>query len=226
MEIIKIGDLEVAIKDFGQVEHCDIHSITRNWEDGWRIPNKEELDLIYEYKIKYGRFEDKYYWSSNRYIENEHFSGASVMHFGNGRKFEFGELFPAYVLAVRKKKDKNYYQNGIVTLKFCDNIEMLQYDFGLLNWDEVTKELKQLGNEWRVPTINELKKIKQYKRQVIAIINDYYWGIIIEDNLEKTTSCYFGDDFRFENDVELKNNLFVVRSSKKIDFKFTDGRYI
>ncbi len=148
-------------------------------------------------------------------------SGAWVKHFGNGRNFHFGELFPAYVLSVRNVNDKEYFKNGIVELHFCDRIELLQYDFGLVDWQEAENILLEIGNDWRIPTIQELDLIKPYKNQIIGIRSDYYWGINTEDNEKIYTNVYFGDDFRFRDNIDIKNNLFLVRSEKPIVFSNT-----
>ena len=219
MNIIKIDTLEVKSTDFGQVEHGDIfNSVIQYWQDGWRIPTIEELELIYQYKIKNDQFDDKYYWSSSFYIKNEYSSGAWVKHFGNGRNFHFGELFPAYVLSVKSYNDKECFKNGIVELEFCDGIELLQYDFGLVDWQEAENIVNDLGDGWRIPTIHELKLIKPYKLQLIRIHADYYWGSTKKDGIQQSASLYFGDDFLQKYQHSLKNNLFLVRNKKIRNF--------
>lgn len=62
---IKIGNLEVAQDDF---------PIRKEWNDavkscaalgnGWRLPTKDELNLLYINRDKIGRFANNDYWSS------------------------------------------------------------------------------------------------------------------------------------------------------------------
>lgn len=228
METIQIDNLVVKVKDFGQVEHGDIFRITKNWEDGWRLPNKDELDLIYDYKVKYGQFEDKYFWSSNEYIEREYSIGicAWVKHFGNGLNFGFGPLHPAYLISVKSKNDKEFFKDGILELRFCNNIELLRYDFGLVDWQMVGNIVKELGGDWRVPTLNELKIIKPFKLQIGGIGKDYYWGVTIQDGVECSASADFSDNSRFAEKQNLKNNLFLVRSEKPWRFEIPEGMVI
>ena len=230
METIRIDNLEVKSTDFGQVEHGDIfNSIIQYWQDGWRLPTIEELDLMYEYKNKNGQlFDDKYYWSSSYYIKNDYSSGAWVKHFGNGRNFYFGELFPAYVLSVKSYNDKECFKNGIVELEFCDGIELLQYDFGLVDWQEAENIVNDLGDGWRIPTIHELDLIKPIKLQLIRIHSDYYWGVTKKDGIQQYDISYFGEPFRFSKQHNLKNNLFLVRSKKTRSFllPIPEGRII
>jgi len=89
---IKIGNLEVA--------HDDLW-VNMNWEDakkscidlgeGWRLPSKEELIILYENKDKIGGFADSYsnkygYWSSTEGENNE----AWIAAFFWGREDGFG----------------------------------------------------------------------------------------------------------------------------------------
>jgi hypothetical protein len=66
---IKIENIEVAEKDFPK---------EMNWEDakkecanlgrGWRLPNKDELNILYQNKDKIGGFSSTNYWSSTEDI--------------------------------------------------------------------------------------------------------------------------------------------------------------
>lgn len=62
---IKIDKLEVAQYDFPK---------EMNWDDAkmncdslgndWRMPNKDELELLFQYKDRIGAFNGNWYWSS------------------------------------------------------------------------------------------------------------------------------------------------------------------
>lgn len=77
---IKIGNLEVAEKDF---------PIEMNWEDakkecenlgkGWRLPTKDELNILYQNKDNIGGFANYYYWSST---ENKYFDSGGQDYYG------------------------------------------------------------------------------------------------------------------------------------------------
>ena len=83
-----------------------------NWEaatkacadlgDGWRLPTKEELNLIYQNKDEIGGFANDYYWSSTEYTSDS----AWGQYFGNGRQIygdKYGKCNVRAVRAVRKK---------------------------------------------------------------------------------------------------------------------------
>lgn len=98
---IKIEKFEVAQNDF---------PIGMNWEDakaecaklgnGWRLPTKNELNVMYKNKEKIGGFAHKYYWSSTEF---DNFS-AWRQNFYNGIQINFNKDlrdYPFYVRAVR-----------------------------------------------------------------------------------------------------------------------------
>ena len=59
------GDLEIAMMDLPDslnwkmaIDSC------RKWGDGWRVPTKDELNLIYKNKDSISGFAKLFYWSS------------------------------------------------------------------------------------------------------------------------------------------------------------------
>lgn len=63
---IKIDDLEVAEQDFADtMKWNDAIKACRELGEGWHLPTKEELNLLYLNKDKIGGFETYGYWSSS-----------------------------------------------------------------------------------------------------------------------------------------------------------------
>jgi len=95
---IKIEKFEVAQYDFPN---------WMNWKDakaecaklgkGWRLPTKDELNLLYINKDKIGGFAINFYWSSTEIDTNY----AWIQVFTIGNKFKFNKFNPIYVRAVR-----------------------------------------------------------------------------------------------------------------------------
>ena len=95
---IKIGNLEVAEKDFQN---------TMKWEDakkacerlgsGWRLPTKEELNILYQNKSKIGGFADNLYWSSTEFDVNV----AGTHYFYDGYQGNYVKDSTANVRAIR-----------------------------------------------------------------------------------------------------------------------------
>ena len=94
---IKIGNLEVAEKDFpNTMTWDDAKKACKVLGDGWRLPTIDELNTLYINKDKFGGFADKYCWSSTEYTDptdiiysNMTYSNnwAWVKYFVNGKHF-------------------------------------------------------------------------------------------------------------------------------------------
>ena len=62
---IKIENLEVAEFDFlEKMEWADAKAASEELGNGWRLPSKDELNILYENIDKIGNFKGAYYWSS------------------------------------------------------------------------------------------------------------------------------------------------------------------
>ena len=95
-----IVDFEVYPKDLGRKSWNKANKACANLGDGWRLPTKEELNIIYENKNVVGGFADVNYWSSteddNYYAWNQDFF--------NGNQDSNDTLTTFYVRSVRTIK--------------------------------------------------------------------------------------------------------------------------
>ena len=98
---VKIGDLEVMTEDLGEMNWEDAMKACADLGDGWRLPNREELNVLYENKDKIGGFGDYGYWSSSEY-DNDDAWGQDFLD-GNQDPYSGygGKMFYLYVRAVR-----------------------------------------------------------------------------------------------------------------------------
>ena len=94
---IKIGNLEVMTEDLGEMNWDDAKKACKNLGDGWRLPTKDELNLLYENKEKIGGFAINYYWSSTEYDNGD----AWYQSFPNGHQDNVFKNLANYVRAVR-----------------------------------------------------------------------------------------------------------------------------
>ena len=63
---IKIGKLEVAQNDFpNPFNWDDAKKACAELGDGWRLPTKDELNILFKNKVKIGGFSSNHYLSSN-----------------------------------------------------------------------------------------------------------------------------------------------------------------
>ena len=100
VKTIKIGNLEVAGKDFPkEMKWEDAKKACRNLGSGWRLPTKEELNTLYLNKDKIGVFANNIYWSSTEDENDNNY----VWHqsFDNGHQYGTGKGATYYVRAIR-----------------------------------------------------------------------------------------------------------------------------
>jgi hypothetical protein len=95
---IKIDNLEVMTEDLeGRYTWDDAMKACADLGDGWRLPTKDELNLLYENKEKIGGFASSNYWSST---ENDN-NIAWNQSFGGGGQGNVNKNATDYVRAVR-----------------------------------------------------------------------------------------------------------------------------
>ena len=75
---IKIRNLLVAQNDFPkELNWVNASKACRALGNGWRLPTKAELNVLYKNRKKIGGFADTFYWSSTE-LENENGSKGYV----------------------------------------------------------------------------------------------------------------------------------------------------
>ena len=92
-----ILDFEVYPTDLGEMSWDKAKKACANLGDGWRLPTKDELNLIYENKNVVGGFAYNFYWSST---EDGSYN-AWNQGFNTGFQVSNDKLGTGYVRAVR-----------------------------------------------------------------------------------------------------------------------------
>ena len=62
---IKIGELEIMTEDLGQMEWDDAKKACAALGEGWRLPTKNELNILFENKDEIGGLDQMFYVSSS-----------------------------------------------------------------------------------------------------------------------------------------------------------------
>jgi hypothetical protein len=72
----------------------------------------------------------------------------------------------------------NKYGDKTFSIKLSDiGLEIMKTDLGKMDWDKAKKECENLGDGWRLPTIDELKSIYDKKDEIGGFKkNEYYWS--------------------------------------------------
>ena len=176
---IRLGNLEVAQKDFPErMTWNEAKQACKDLGAGWRLPTKEELNLLYENKAKIGGFANKYYWSST---ENDYGSVWS-QNLGDGGQDDGGS-YPhgaedGKYLVRAVSGDSPSVDGGSVigTPIRIGNLAVAQNAFPMgMNWDKAKQACEDLGAGWRLPTKEELNFIYENKDE-IGGIKGFYWS--------------------------------------------------
>jgi hypothetical protein len=77
-------------------------------------------------------------------------------------------------------------------------LEVMTKDVGKMNWGDAKEACKGFGDGWRLPTIDELKKIYKYKDFIGGFKEAYYWS---STEVDIKPSLYAWD-FSFGNGID------------------------
>ena len=90
-------DFEVYPKDLGEHNWEDAKKLCEDLGDGWRLPTREELHLMWVNRESIGGFAAAYYWSSSE----DNNGNAWDQHFYNGFQYSNYKIYTNYVRPVR-----------------------------------------------------------------------------------------------------------------------------
>ena len=94
---VKIGDLEVMTEDLGEMNWHKAKKACADIGDGWRLPTKDELNILYESKDKIGGFGYKHFLSSTELD----LANVWIQNFDTGSQYDDSKLHTYSVRAVR-----------------------------------------------------------------------------------------------------------------------------
>jgi len=89
-------------------------------------------------------------------------------------------------------------------------IEVAEHDFpDIMNWFDARSACNNLGEEWRLPNLNEMEYVYQYKQRVGGFINGIYWT-----GSEAQGDYAFGINFEYGSvgDSRDRKYLYNVRA--------------
>ena len=89
-------------------------------------------------------------------------------------------------------------------------IEVMNEDLGKMNWEEAIKACAELGDGWRLPTIDELNQMfSEYENLLEGFKSKILWSSYEEDSNDNARSLDFFD-FGFTNHTTKNEVCFVV----------------
>jgi hypothetical protein len=178
-EPIKIGNLSVAQYDFTDVmDWRNAMQACNALGNGWRLPTKSELYILYKNKnnIK-GFLNDAFYWSSteddNCCAWFQNFSGWSKIDMKMVTMHVRAVNSNASLVTPIKKTVTNIIGNPIN----IGNLSVAQYGFpDKMYWEEAKEACNTLGNGWRLPTKEELMYLFKNKNKIKGFADGFYWS--------------------------------------------------
>ena len=91
---------DVYPEELGQYTWKNAKKVCEDLGDGWRLPTREELHLMWVNKDSIGSFAADYYWSSSESSDGN----AWNQNFNSGSQYDTSKTNPNYVRAVRDVK--------------------------------------------------------------------------------------------------------------------------
>jgi hypothetical protein len=95
-------------------------------------------------------------------------------------------------------------------------LEVYNEDLGKMTWDVATKNVKELGEGWRLPTKEELEnKLYPNKSKISNLKDDYYWSSSVGDN-GTAWSFTFNREYAYDDYYRKETTAYVraVRTLK------------
>ena len=213
---IIVGKLEVFANDFPEKMKLKDAMDLKNFSDGWRLPTKEELDLMYQNKDNIGGFSSDtsdFYLSSTEipllpdliYIQNfgVNRKGGTQGHINNKfkvravRDIVAPEVEEGQVRLVRGKPVKNMAARKSPKI-IIGNLEVYANELPeIMNWDDAVKACNNLGEGWRLPTKGELNKVFEENKISGKFVKHIYWSST--ENGDYAWEQYFGSGNQYQS---------------------------
>lgn len=90
------------------------------------------------------------------------------------------------------------YSQETVKLKEI-GLEVMKEDLGVMTFDEAKKACADLGDEWRLPTGNELYEISELKDNICGFAHNIYWSTTGGDEDDNRWYFIFDDGSNSDN---------------------------
>ena len=216
----KLRNIEVAEHDFpNTMKWDDAYKSCEELGEGWHLPSKEELNLLYKNKDKIGGFTDQNYWNSG--VNKNYDFLACFKYFSDGGwNYYSKETGIFFVRAVRSLKLKNI---EVETNSFEDiigkpikigDLEVAEQDFAdTMKWNDAIKACLELGEGWHLPTKEELNLLYINKDKIGGFETYGYWSST--ENSKKTAWIQsFSVGFDFAEGIHKTFSVRAVRALK------------
>ena len=125
-------------------------------------------------------------------------------------------VFSLLVSCGETKEDaKEETKASFVSIKIQEiGLEVMTKDLGKMRWEEAIKACENLGDGWRLPTIEELEEIYKYEDKIVGIANNFYWSSTEYGNYTAWSFNFNSGTAYFSTNKNYANYVRAVRALK------------
>lgn len=172
--------LEMSEFDFEKSTWLVANEISKSIGDNWRLPTIKELELIY-FNSKEDESFFKMIATQRKFIFSNYWSSSEEDR-NNVMVFNF-LTFPSPTYPISKLNLCNYFlvrnikntpSNEVIQVFKLNNFEIEILDNELRTWYESENLCKKKGENWRLPTFEELVMIKESEFSDLLLSDDYW----------------------------------------------------
>ncbi len=177
---IILGNLIISQYDFPEQMDWNSAKIEcAKLGSGWRLPTKDELNVLFKNKSKIEGLKSNDYWSNTE--DADTYTKSWFQTFSDGYQDVAEKNNPFKVRAVKTSfANLALPQSAAFIIGkpiIIGNIIIAQNDFPYqMEWNKASAFCSKLGDGWRLPTKDELKEIYLNQQKVGRLNMGYYWS--------------------------------------------------
>ncbi len=222
-----IGNYEYYVSE-DKLSWNDVQKLCKANGNGWFIPNKRQL-LILIQALNLGN--EKVIWTSEEGISNPSITYGGMYNYDVAVALDlklkesvnfYKTDLAHYILARSLGNNLSNVKTKINTAYALDNLLVSKEELRLVNYNEALSICSSIGEGWRLPTIEELEKIKSNGRNSVSDLdyNLYFSSTRTCDNCFDSYYCYnMVTGKREVNDKSSKLRVIPVYSKPKESIK-------
>lgn len=94
------------------------------------------------------------------------------------------------------------------------SLEVMKEDLGVMEWEQAEQACDNLGNGWRLPSLEELETIFNNRKEIGGFEEDHYWSSSESTDVTISNAMMiisFGIGDQFYNGKQTPNHVRAVR---------------
>lgn len=216
---IYVGEMEVMDKDLNLTSWFDASKQALDKGKGWRLPTKNELNILFQNKDKLLDIDTKAIYLSSTRNDDESVWGQS---FVAGYQLIVSKDISIYNVRLvrtfdfKSESTINNDKPKIVSLNDsvwkCGNLDVMKTDCQPMNWVQANLLCQNLGFGWRLPSKEELLLLFKSKNEIGKFSDKVYWSSVEFDSNDAWFQ-HFGTGYQNHYTKFCDFNIRLVRSN-------------